>query len=52
MKGDDSSMARRKGRETYRKIITSPELLQQIHPENTKSRIIFIKNIFNPCTKA
>ena len=26
-------MARRKGRETYRKVITSPELIEQINPQ-------------------
>lgn len=37
-------MARRKGRETYRKIITSPELIQQINPENQKLVDRFLKN--------
>ena len=29
-------MARKKGRETYRKVITSPELTAQINPKNIK----------------
>ena len=29
-------MARRKGRETYRKVITSSESIEQINPENQK----------------
>lgn len=37
-------MAKRKGRETYRKIITSPELIQQINPENQKLVDRFLKN--------
>lgn len=37
-------MARRKGRETYRKVITSPELISQINPENQKLVDRFLKN--------
>ena len=37
-------MARRKGRETFRKVITSPELIDQINPENTKLVDRFLKN--------
>ena len=37
-------MARRKGRETYRKVITSPELTAQINPENLKLMERFLKN--------
>ena len=37
-------MASRKGIETYRKIITSPELIQQINPENQKLIDRFLKN--------
>ena len=37
-------MARKKGRETYRKIITSPELIEQINPENVKLMERFLKN--------
>ena len=37
-------MAKGKGRETYRKIITSPELIEQINPENKKLMERFLKN--------
>lgn len=37
-------MARRKGRETFRKVITSPELIAQINPENAKLVDRFLKN--------
>lgn len=37
-------MAKRKGRETFRKIITSPELIEQINPENKKLMERFLKN--------
>lgn len=37
-------MAKRKGRETYRKVITSPELIEQINPENKKLVDRFLKN--------
>lgn len=37
-------MAKRKGRETYRKIITSPELTEQINPKNIKLMERFLKN--------
>lgn len=37
-------MARRKGRETYRKVITSSELIEQINPENQKLADRFLKN--------
>lgn len=37
-------MARRKGRETYRNVITSPELIEQINPENKKLVDRFLKN--------
>lgn len=37
-------MARRKGRETYRKVITSQELIEQINPENQKLVDRFLKN--------
>lgn len=37
-------MARRKGRETFRKVITSPELIEQINPENQKLVDRFLKN--------
>lgn len=37
-------MARRKGRETFRNVITSPELIQQINPENQKIVDRFLKN--------
>ena len=37
-------MAKVKGRETYRKIITSPELIKQINPENVKLMERFLKN--------
>lgn len=37
-------MARRKGRETYRKVITSSELITQINPENQKLVNRFLKN--------
>ncbi len=37
-------MARRKGRDTYRKVITSPELISQINPENQKLVDRFLKN--------
>lgn len=37
-------MARKKGRETYRKIITSPELTAQINPKNIKLMERFLKN--------
>lgn len=33
-----------KGRETYRKVITSPELIEQINPENIKLMDRFLKN--------
>ena len=33
-----------KARETYRKIITSPELIEQINPENVKLMERFLKN--------
>ena len=33
-----------KGRETFRKIITSPELIEQINPENVKLMERFLKN--------
>lgn len=33
-----------KGRETYRKVITSPELIAQINPENVKLMERFLKN--------
>lgn len=44
LKGGSLRMARRKGRETYRKIITSPELIEQINPENKKLVDRFLKN--------
>lgn len=37
-------MARGNGRETYRKIITSPELIEQINPVNVKLMDRFLKN--------
>lgn len=37
-------MARRKGRETYRKVITSPELIAQINPQNQMLVDRFLKN--------
>ena len=37
-------MARRKGRETYRKVITSPELIEQINPKNKQLLDRFLKN--------
>ena len=37
-------MARRKGRETYRKVITSPELIEQINPKNKQLVDRFLKN--------
>ena len=37
-------MARGNGRETYRKIITSPELTEQINPKNMKFVERFLKN--------
>lgn len=37
-------MARRKGRPTFRKVITSPELIEQINPENQKLVDRFLKN--------
>jgi len=37
-------VARGKGRDTYRKIITSPELIEQINPENVKLMERFLKN--------
>lgn len=37
-------MANKKGRETYRKIITSPELIAQINPQNVKLVDRFLKN--------
>lgn len=33
-----------KGRETFRKVITSPELIKQINPENVKLMERFLKN--------
>ena len=33
-----------KGRETYRKVITSAELIEQINPENIKLMDRFLKN--------
>ena len=33
-----------KRRETFRKIITSPELIEQINPENVKLMERFLKN--------
>lgn len=43
MKGDDV-MAKRKGRETYRNVITSPELIKQIDSGNAKLVNRFLKN--------
>lgn len=37
-------MSKRKGRATYRKVITSPELIEQINPENIKLVDRFLKN--------
>lgn len=37
-------MARRKGRETFRKVITSPELIAQINPKNQQLVDRFLKN--------
>ena len=37
-------MARKKGRETYRKVITSPELTAKINPKNIKLMERFLKN--------
>jgi site-specific recombinase XerD len=37
-------MARRKGRETFRKVITSPELIAQINPKNQQLADRFLKN--------
>ena len=37
-------MARGNGRETYRKIITSPELTAQINPKNMQFVERFLKN--------
>lgn len=37
-------MARRKGRETFRKVITSPELIAQINPKNQQLTDRFLKN--------
>ena len=37
-------MARRKGRETFRKVITSPELIVQINPKNQQLADRFLKN--------
>lgn len=37
-------MSKRKGRETFRNIITSPELIEQINPENKKLFDRFLKN--------
>lgn len=37
-------MAKRKGRETYRKIITSDDLIERINPENKKLMERFLKN--------
>jgi site-specific recombinase XerD len=37
-------MARGKGRETYRKVITSPELIEQINPKNKMLVDRFLKN--------
>ena len=35
-------MARGNGRETYRKIITSPELTEQINPNKNKKKYTFL----------
>lgn len=37
-------MARRKGRETFRKVITSPELIAEINPKNIQLAERFLKN--------
>lgn len=37
-------MARRKGRETFRKVITSPELIAQVNPKNQQLADRFLKN--------
>lgn len=37
-------MAKNNGRETFRKIITSPELIEQINPTNVKLMDRFLKN--------
>lgn len=37
-------MARRKGRETFRKVITLPELIAQINPKNQQLADRFLKN--------
>jgi len=37
-------MAKNNGRETFRKIITSPELIEQINPQNIKLMDRFLKN--------
>lgn len=37
-------MARRRGRETFRKVITSSELIAEINPENRKLMERFLKN--------
>lgn len=38
-------MAKRKGRKTFRKVITSPEVIEQINPENVKLMERFLKNL-------
>lgn len=37
-------MARKRGRETFRKVITSPELIEQINPQNQMLVDRFLKN--------
>ena len=38
-------MTKRKGRKTFRKVITSPEVIEQINPENIKLMERFLKNL-------
>ena len=38
-------MTKRKGRKTFRKVITSPEVIEQINPENVKLMERFLKNL-------
>ena len=38
-------MTKRQGRKTFRKIITSPEVMEQINPENVKLMERFLKNL-------
>ena len=38
------------GRETFRKVITSPELIEQINPKNKKLVDRYIKNYSTKCS--